>query len=81
LPAAEVGIHPAGGPGGAAGTHQMSFMCDDIRATIGELRAKGIEVEGEPSNQGFGLVTTLRLPGAVSVMLYEPRHPIAIERT
>ena len=73
LPPAELGIHPADKP-----AHELSFMCDDIAATMAELRAKGIEFKGEPESQGFGLVTTMVLPGDVDVILYQPRHPTAI---
>jgi len=79
LPPAELGIHPAEGPtfeGGAR--HQLTLMCDDIGATVDELRAKGVEVDGAPEDEGFGITTTLRLPGGVEVMLYEPRHQTAI---
>jgi hypothetical protein len=30
------------------------------------------------SDEGFGLMTRLRLPGAGELGLYEPRHPTAI---
>jgi hypothetical protein len=53
-------------------------MCDDLSATMDELRAKGIEFLREPRNDGFGITVTMRLPGDVEVMLYEPRHPTAI---
>jgi len=53
-------------------------MCDDIAATIEELRGKGIDIQGEPLDEGWGITTTLVLPGGVEVMLYEPRHPTAI---
>ena len=79
LPPAELGIHPAEGPTFEGGTrHQLTLMCDDIGATVDELRAKGVEADGEPEDEGFGITTTLRLPGGVEVMLYEPRHPTAI---
>jgi hypothetical protein len=55
-------------------------MCDDIDATIGELRAKGVQVRGEPVDEGYGITVMLILPGDVEVMLYEPRHPVAIGR-
>jgi hypothetical protein len=29
-------------------------------------------------DEGWGVTTTLVLPGDVEVMLYEPRHPTAI---
>ena len=79
LPPAELGVHPAEGPtfdGGAR--HQLSLMCDDLTATIGELLSKGLEIRGEPQDEGWGITTTLMLPGGVDVMLYQPRHPTAI---
>ncbi len=69
LPPAELGVHPGDTP-----EHQLSFMCDDLEATVADLRAKGIELRGEPSDEGWGIVTTMVLPGGLEVMLYEPRH-------
>ena len=73
LPPAELGVHPSETP-----HHEITLMCDDIEATAAELRAKGLDVRGEPENQGFGLVVTVVLPGGVEVLLYEPRHITAI---
>ena len=53
-------------------------MCDDIGATVEGLGGKGVEVRGEPENEGFGISTTLILPGGLDIMLYEPRHRTAI---
>ena len=79
LPPAELGVHPAEGPSFEAGArHQLTLMCDDIVATIRELRDKGIEVRGEPEDEGFGITSTIVLPGGVELMLYEPRHETAI---
>jgi hypothetical protein len=79
LPPTELGVHPAEGPTFESGArHQFTLMCDDIGATVRELRAKGIEVQGDPTDEGFGVTTMLNLPGGVEVMLYEPRHPVAI---
>jgi predicted enzyme related to lactoylglutathione lyase len=79
LPPTELGIHPAEGPTFNSGVrHQLTLMCDDITATIQELSSKGIEVRGEPRNEGFGITTTVVLPGGVELMLYEPRHRTAI---
>jgi hypothetical protein len=30
----------------------MSFMCDDIQATVRDLRAKGIEIRGDDGVAG-----------------------------
>lgn len=78
LPPAEIGVHPAEGPTWESGVrHQISLMCDDVHATARDLRAKGIDVKGEPEDEGWGISVMLGLPGGVSVMLYQPRHPIA----
>ena len=79
LPPAELGVHPAEGPTYKSGVrHQLTLMCDDIAATVEELQAKGVEIRGEPEDEGWGITTMLTLPGGVEVMLYEPRHPTAI---
>ena len=79
LPPSELGVHPAEGPTYESGVrHQLSFMCDDIKKTTRELSAKGVEVKGEPQDEGYGITVMLGLPGGVEVMLYEPRHPVAI---
>jgi hypothetical protein len=50
-------------------------MCDDVHATVAELRGKGVEFTKPITDEGFGLVTSLRLPGGSELGLYEPRHP------
>jgi predicted enzyme related to lactoylglutathione lyase len=79
LPPAELGVHPAEGPTYDSGVrHQISLMCDDIRKTSAELKSKGVTVKGEPEDEGWGIRVTLALPGGCDVMLYEPRHKVAI---
>jgi catechol 2,3-dioxygenase-like lactoylglutathione lyase family enzyme len=79
LPPAELGVHPAEGPTHASGVrHQFSFMCDDVESTIRDLKGKGVHVDGEPKNEGWGITVMLVLPGDLHVMLYQPRHPVAI---
>jgi len=73
LPPAELGVHPSD-----HAVHELTFMCDDVYETVADLRAKGIEVKGEPTEAGFGITVTLVLPGGVEVLLYQPRHPTAI---
>jgi predicted enzyme related to lactoylglutathione lyase len=74
LPPAEVGVHPTDGP-----AHQaLSLMCDDLDATIAELRDKGVEIRGEPEDAGWGITTTIVLPGELEIMLYQARHPTVI---
>jgi hypothetical protein len=79
LPPAELGVHPAEGSTFDSGTsHQLSLMCDDITATIADLRSKDIEVRGDPRDEGFGITATMVLPGDLVVLLYQPRHPTAV---
>jgi predicted enzyme related to lactoylglutathione lyase len=80
LPPAELGVHPAEGPTWESGVrHQFSLMCDDIHATVRELRAKGIDVKGEPEDEGWGISVMTVLPGGVEVQVYEARHPVAAD--
>jgi hypothetical protein len=74
LPPAELGIHPAE----HIVRRDVAFMCDDLGATMEELRAKGIEFVGEPEDEGFGIGVMMVLPGGTEVFLYEPRHSTAI---
>src|SRR5262245_59776656 len=72
LPPAELGVHPGEGPAFDAGVrHELSFMCDDLDATIADLRSRGLEIRGEPQAQGWGMTVTLVLPGGLDVMLYQ----------
>jgi hypothetical protein len=50
-------------------------MCDDLAATMDELSAKGIEFQGPVEERSYGMVTTMLLPGGLTMMLYEPTHP------
>jgi hypothetical protein len=79
-PPGEIGVHPDEGPTFESGVrHQISFMCDDINATIAELRAKGVDVDPSTKDEGYGITTMMHLPGGCDVMLYEPRHAIAAD--
>ena len=79
LPPAELGVHPAEGPTFASGVrHQLSLMCDDVNATAAELRSKGVTIRGNPQDEGWGVTVMMTLPGGLDVMLYEPRHAVAI---
>jgi catechol 2,3-dioxygenase-like lactoylglutathione lyase family enzyme len=75
LPPAEVAVHPSDGPTG----HELFFMCDDLEATMTDLRAKGVDFVDEVSDERWGRLTHLRLPGGGDVGLYEPHHPLAID--
>lgn len=77
----ELGVHPAsweGVGGGVQRTPQsfdVSFMCDDLTATMAELSGRGAEFAGEVQDEGWGTTVQLVVPGAGNVMLYEPGYP------
>ncbi len=71
LPPAELAAHPTAGDE----RHELYLMCDDIEATVAELRDKGVVFTREITDQGWGLLTALRVPGGGELGLYEPRHP------
>lgn len=77
-PPTEMGVHPTTGPDGEVwGTtprHDISLMCDDVDATVAELRAKGVEFVDEVQDMGYGLVTTFVVPAAGTMHLYQPRY-------
>ena len=75
LPEADMGCHPSETPDGrAAGTHYLSFYCDDIQSTVKELQGRGVEFVGSIVDKGYGLAISFRMPGRVEVELYEPRY-------
>jgi len=77
LPEAELGCHPADPKEGSpAGTHDISFYCDDIEKTVKELKKRGVKFVGDVADHGYGLVTRFKMPGGVEVQLYQPRYKV-----
>lgn len=71
LPASELAAHPSDG----APHHQLYLMCDDIHATVVELKGRGATFTRPVTDEGWGLITAVELPGGGELPLYEPRHP------
>jgi catechol 2,3-dioxygenase-like lactoylglutathione lyase family enzyme len=74
LPPGELGIHPVQRPDRVSGRQELYFMCHDVERTVAELEAKGVEFTARVSDEGFGLLTRFKVPGAGEAWLYEPRH-------
>ncbi len=74
LPEADMGVHPTDNASSPPGTHAISFYCDDIEATVAELKQRDVEFTAEIEDYGFGLVTYLKMPGEVVVQLYQPHY-------
>ncbi len=50
-------------------------------SNVAALQAEGIEIARPISDQGWGLLTAITLPGGVELGLYQPRHPTAAQPT
>src|SRR3954470_3645658 len=70
-PPAELGVHPSDGPP----RHELYLMCEDVDATVAELGAKGIQLARPVTDEGFGRVGHLAVPGLGELGLYQPHHP------
>ncbi len=73
--AGALAVHPTEG----AAKHELYLMCDDIEATIADLDGAGVALEGAISDEGWGLLATIRLPGGGPLGIYQPRHPVAAD--
>ena len=77
LPEADLGVHPADATweqGKPSGAHDISFYCDNIETTVGELEARGVEFTGGIEDEGYGLATHFKMPGDLIVQLFQPRY-------
>ena len=70
LPPGELAFHPSDDPG----PHELFLMCHDIKRTVKELKAKGVQFVSPIAEQRWGLMARLKIPGAGEIGLYEPKH-------
>jgi hypothetical protein len=75
LPPAEVAVHPAE----VSGATELYLVCDDVEATVADLTSRGVEFDGPISDQGWGRLVTVRLPGGGRLGIYEARHATAFD--
>ena len=55
-------------------------MCDDIEATVSELKQKGVQIKKPVADLRFGRLVSIQLPGGGELGVYEPKHPTAITK-
>jgi catechol 2,3-dioxygenase-like lactoylglutathione lyase family enzyme len=53
--------------------HELYFMCDDIDATLKDLKAKKVEVS-KIKEERWGRLATFTLPGGGKIGIYQPEH-------
>ena len=73
LPPGELACHPAE----TGGTAELYLMTDDVEAERARLEAAGATFTGPISDEGWGRLTHVEVPGFGPLGLYEPRHPTA----
>jgi catechol 2,3-dioxygenase-like lactoylglutathione lyase family enzyme len=59
--------------------HELYLMCDDLVATLKDLRSKNVKVS-EVTEQRWGKLASFVLPGGGKVGIYEPTHLSPLER-
>ncbi len=69
LPPSEVAVHPSG----ENNVHELYFMCDDVNTFIAEMEQRGVP-HTPAENVGWGVRTTITLPGGGKLGVYQPRH-------
>jgi predicted enzyme related to lactoylglutathione lyase len=67
--AGEIGFHPD-----STSRQDVSLYCDDIRATVEELKGRGVQFTQEIEDHGYGYVTFFSAPGGLTIQLYEPKY-------
>jgi catechol 2,3-dioxygenase-like lactoylglutathione lyase family enzyme len=71
LPPAEVAIHPTA----ESDSHELYLMCDDIETAVRDLNSSNVECSAV-TDEGWGLLTHVSLPGGGRLGLYQPRHAV-----
>jgi hypothetical protein len=69
LPPSEVALHPAE----ENGEHELYLLCDDIETFVADMSRRGVAT-GPVTDERWGLLTRLTLPGGGALGVYEPRH-------
>jgi hypothetical protein len=69
LPPSEAAVHPSD----ENDTHELFLMTDNLDGEVIALEKTGVACE-EPSQQSWGRLTRIKLPGGGTLGLYQPRH-------
>lgn len=59
--------------------HELYLMCDDLAATLTDFKAKNVKIS-EVSEQRWGKLASLTLPGGGKVGIYEAKHASPLKR-
>jgi hypothetical protein len=75
MPPLEAAFHAAEGDA----RHELYLMCDDIAKTLAEFESKKVPVS-PVTEQRWGKLATLTLPGGGKIGIYQPTHLSPLKR-
>lgn len=84
LPPSEIAVHPgaaAAKPQAEPNMADVGFylICDDLDSTLRGLSENGVK-HAPIDRERWGDKTTITLPSGSAIGLYQPKHPLAIQR-
>lgn len=69
LPRADAMVHPSD----ENNDHELWLMTDNVEAEVAALKKAGVACDA-PADQGWGIVSRIKLPGGGTLGLYQPKH-------
>jgi hypothetical protein len=75
LPPAELSVHEAT----TNDKHELFLMCKDVKAFVSQMAKHGVACAAI-QDQGWGVLTSLTLPGGGKLAVYQPRHKRPVAR-
>jgi hypothetical protein len=69
LPPTEVSVHEHEG----SALHELFLMCADMEHFISEMKSRHVVCD-PVHDEGWGLLTSVRLPSGSKLGVYQPRH-------
>ena len=75
MPPSEIAFHPTD----ESPTNEIYLLCDDLAAEMERLEARGVDFSSV-DDERWGTVTRFTLPGGTTIGLYQPKHPVAVQR-
>src|SRR5438552_5802798 len=76
LPPGEVAVHPSD----ENDVHEFYLMCDDVKAFIDKMKKAKVACSSIHEER-WGSLVHITLPGGGKLAIYQPKHPLAIEKS
>src|SRR5438128_12625179 len=76
LPPGEVAVHPSD----ENDVHEFYLMCDDVKAFSDRMKKAKVACSSIHEER-WGSLVHITLPGGGKLGIYQPKHPLAIEKS